>query len=248
MSKESLRRFCIAITLLLVAGCGTNYTRVPAPTPGAPGRPENHLSVQIDKFVAVDRANPPAPCQVLFVGSSSIVNWRTLAEDLAPVPVINRGFGGSHIEHVNRWFDQVVASYRPGSIVLYAGENDITAGKSVERVLADFDALMARKSKALGKTPVYFISLKPSKLRFEQFALQSRVNHAIRARAARRRDLHYIDVVATMLEAGKPKDLFMPDNLHMTPEGYAIWTQAVRKAVLPNTEAAARKCRQTAQQ
>src|SRR5207253_1447860 len=81
------------------------------------------------QFVRADRVSPPPPCQVLFVGSSSIVKWKeTLASDMAPMPVIDRGFGGSHIEYVNRWFDEIVAPHRPRAIVFYAGENDIDAG------------------------------------------------------------------------------------------------------------------------
>jgi hypothetical protein len=51
---------------------------------------EQQLGAEVDRFVEADRVSPPAPCQVLFVGSSSIVNWRdTLAVDMAPMPVIN---------------------------------------------------------------------------------------------------------------------------------------------------------------
>jgi lysophospholipase L1-like esterase len=233
-----LRRFVwSAFVLTLVAAVAPDQVQ-PAPTL------EQALGAEIDRFVEADRAAPPAACQVLFVGSSSIVKWRKhLAADMAPMPVINRGFGGSHIEYVNRWFDQIVAPYRPRAIVFYAGENDIDAGKPPARVLADFDAFMARKTQALGKTPVYFISVKPSKLRFAQFSLQSQVNAALRARAGERSDLHYIDVVPAMLDNGKPKDIFRPDGLHMTPEGYALWTRAVRAALLPNTQAEERSCR-----
>lgn len=235
--SDLLRRFilCAYALTLLTVGCG-------APDPTL----DQSLGEEIDRFVEADRAAPPAACQVLFVGSSSIVKWReSLAADMAPMPVINRGFGGSHIEYVNRWFDKIVAPYRPRAIVFYAGENDIDAGKSVDRVVADFDAFMARKTQALGETPVYFISLKPSKLRFAQFPLQSQVNGAIRARAGERSDLHYIDVVSSMLDDGKPRDIFGRDGLHMTPRGYVIWTRAVRAALLPNTEAEERSCRTT---
>jgi lysophospholipase L1-like esterase len=102
---------------------------------------------------------------------------------------------------------------------------------------------MTRKTQALGKTPVYFISLKPSKLRFAELPVQTQVNNAIRARAGKRSDLHYIDVVSPMLEKGKPKDIFAADNLHMNAAGYEIWTRAVRAALLPNTETEARSCR-----
>ena len=230
-----MKGFALAIALTL-ASCTLAHR--PAP----PQAFEEPLAAEIDRFVQADRAAPPAPCQVLFVGSSSIVQWTTLAQDLAPLPVINRGFGGSHIEYVNRWFHQIVAPYRPRAIVFYAGENDVAAGKPVARVVADFDTFMARKSKALGAVPVYFISLKPSKLRFAQFALQSEINEAIQSRARQRADLDYIDVVALMLEEGQPKDLFMSDDLHMTPDGYALWTQAVRAALLPHAEVDARNC------
>src|SRR5690349_5054335 len=161
-------RLGISCTLALSLFSGA-FAQTPAPSISL----EQQLGAEIDQFLKADRAAPPAACQVLFVGSSSIVKWTTLAADMAPLPVINRGFGGSHIEYVNRWFDQIVAPYRPRAIVFYAGENDLAAGKPVERIVADFDAFMARKTKALGQVPVYFISLKPSKLRFEQFDLQT---------------------------------------------------------------------------
>lgn len=228
----------IAVASLALQSAGA------APETGPASLLERGLASEIDRFVEADRAAPPAVCQVLFVGSSSIVKWNeSLAADMAPMPVINRGFGGSHIEHVNRWFDQIVAPYRPRAIVLYAGENDLDAGKSVAGVVADFDEFMDRKTRSLGDTPVYFISLKPSKLRFAQLALQTQVNEAIQQRAGRRLDLHYLDVVAPMLENGKPRDLFVFDGLHMSREGYLIWTRIVRAALLPVTEAQERSCR-----
>src|SRR5437868_15283317 len=186
--SSALRRvvWCAFALALFASGAGAQTQ--PAADPAL----ERALGAEIDRFLEADRASPPAACQVLFVGSSSIVKWRgSLAADMAPMPVIDRGFGGSHVEYVNRWFDEIVAPYRPRAIVFYAGENDIDAGKSVARVVADFDAFMARKTQVLGRTPVYFISLKPSKLRFAQFPLQSqrseerRVGKECRARVAR---------------------------------------------------------------
>jgi epsilon-lactone hydrolase len=201
---------------------------------GAKSALEEQLRRQIDQFSKADATALPVPGQVLFVGSSSIAAWTTLGQDMAPVPVINRGVGGAQIEHINHLFDVLVARYRPRSIVFYAGENDLDAGKSVARVIADFDTFMARKSEVLGKIPVYFISLKPSKRRFEQYPRQAEVNGAVRTRADRRDDLFYIDVVDAMLEQRKPKDLFLSDGLHMNSQGYAIWRLAIRGALVPS--------------
>jgi lysophospholipase L1-like esterase len=230
---------CAGALLLLSAGA---VAQTPAPDASAL---EQSLTAEVERFVEADRVMPPASCQVLFVGSSSIANWKaTLAEDMAPIPVINRGIGDAQIEFENHWFDRIVAPYRPRAIVFYAGENDLNFGKPVQQVIADFDTFMELKEKALGETPVYFISLKPSRKRYTQFPLQSEVNAAIRRRAAERNDLHFIDVVPLMLNGGRPKDIFLPDDLHMSRVGYLLWTQAVRAALLPVTEAEARACRQ----
>jgi len=199
------------------------------PGPAAPG-PER-FAPEIAAFEAADGAQPLAPCPVLFVGSSSIRFWRSLAADMAPIRVLNRGFGGSEISDVDFYFDKVVSPYHPRAIFFYAGDNDVNSGKSTERIVGDFTRFLDLKDKALGRTPVYFISLKPSKLRWSQFAAQGEVNARIRALAARRRDLRFVDVVPTMLADGKPKDIFIADGLHMTPEGYALWTAVIRPVV-----------------
>jgi lysophospholipase L1-like esterase len=75
--------------------------------------------------------------------------------------------------------------------------------------------------------------------------VQTQVNDAIRALAATRTDLHYIDVVPPMLVDGRPADMYVADGLHMNAQGYAIWTRLVRAALLPNAQAEERSCRAT---
>ena len=207
-----------------------------AQAPPARGGPERFQSA-FDAFAQADRDTPPPTCPIVFTGSSSIRRWTTLSADMAPLPVLNRGFGGSTVADVDYWFDQAVTRYHPRAIFFYAGDNDLAAGRSVDGVVADFRQFMALKDKALGKTPVWFISVKPSKLRVEQLPQQAAVNAAIRKLADQRADLTFVDVVPAMLRDGKPKDLFVEDNLHMTPEGYAIWTRIVRPAALQAAKA-----------
>lgn len=189
--------------------------------------PERFLP-EIQAFAAQDAAAPPAPCSILFVGSSSIRFWTSLKADMAPIAVINRGFGGSQIADVNAYFDRVVTPYRPRAIVFYAGENDLNAGRSPDEVVESFERFLSLKEQALGDAPVYFISVKPSKARLAQKGAQDQVNARVEALARVRSDLDYIDVVTTMLTPdGQPKDIFVADDLHMTPAGYALWTAKV---------------------
>ena len=193
--------------------------------------PETKFSPEIAHFAELDAATPPKPCGLLFIGSSSVRFWKTLDQDMAPYPVINRGFGGSQIADVTLYFDQVVAPYHPRAIFFYAGDNDIHVGRTPAQVVADFQAFLDHKDQVLGATKVYFISLKPSKARWAELAAQGDANAQIKAIAAKRPDLDYVDVVPTMLEGGVPKDIFVGDGLHMTPAGYVLWTQVVRPVV-----------------
>jgi lysophospholipase L1-like esterase len=199
--------------------------------PGWPAQPPRFYG-EIQAFGHLDESQPPGACPVLFVGSSSIRMWNSLTTDMAPLPVLNRGFGGAQIEDVNRWFDDVVVRYRPRAIVLYAGENDLDAGKTPEQVVVDFQRFLELKVQKLGATPVFFTSLKPSQLRIAQLQRQAEVNQRVRALADTRDDLKFIDVAPLMMQDGQPRPLYIGDGLHMNAEGYALWTKAIGSALL----------------
>ena len=109
-----------------------------APPSVAAGR----FAAEMEAFAAQDRAAPQPPCKIVFTGSSSIRFWATLDQDMAPMPVINRGFGGAQISDVNAHFDQVIGRYHPRAVVFYAGENDLNAGEPTASVVEDFGRFM----------------------------------------------------------------------------------------------------------
>ena len=117
---------------------------------------------EIKAFEQSDKTNPPPKDAVLFVGSSSIRLWKTLEQDMPGMKVINRGFGGSQVEHSVRYADRIVLPYRPKLIVFYAGDNDIAAGKTPNRVLEDFKAFVAKVKTALPNTKILYVSIRPS--------------------------------------------------------------------------------------
>lgn len=227
----------LGVSALVFAAALTWGQAFSAPVPRS-----SPFAAEINGFAADDRAAAPPPCALLFVGSSSIGLWETLAKDMAPFPVINRGFGGSYIRNVNAYFDRVVAPYRPRAIIFYAGENDIESGRAPADLADDFALFMRLKTDRLGATPVYFISVKPTKARWSQLAEQTKLNDLIRAIAARRQDLRFIDVGPAMLENGAPKPLFQEDGLHLNAAGYTIWTRAVRDALARPITARAPGC------
>jgi parallel beta-helix repeat protein len=181
-------------------------------------------------FEAADKKNPPPQGAVLFIGSSGIVLWRTLAKDFPEHKVINRGFGGSQISDSVDYADRIVIPCKPRLIVLRAGTNDLAAGKTPERVAADFKAFVEKVRAALPEVRIVFMSLNPSPLRWANAEKEKKANQLIQDYIATQKNVGYIDSFAPMLGPdGKPRpELYAADRLHNSPEGYKLWVELVR--------------------
>lgn len=184
---------------------------------------------EIEAFLEADRENPPEPGRIVFVGSSSIRFWSSLEADMAPLPVLRRGFGGAQLSHVIHNAPRIVIPYAPRAVVVYAGDNDISAGKSAETIVADFESLVRLLQSALPEADLYFLSIKPSRLRWSHWPEASKANARIRSLAEADSRLHFIDVGQVLLGLdGRPRrELFRFDGLHLSAEGYAAWTSVV---------------------
>jgi lysophospholipase L1-like esterase len=219
----ALPRLVWLVFLALVAAAPA--TR-PATQPGLP------FDKEIEAFEAADRKQMPPTGGVLFLGSSSIRLWKTLEADFPGVAVINRGFGGSKIPDSTRYAPRIVLPYRPKTIVFYAGDNDLAAGATPQRVLEDFRQFAATVHAKLPQTRILFIAVKPSPRRWSIVDRQREANRLVREfTQADPKRLGFIDVFTPMLgEDGKLRpELFAWDALHLSPKGYELWTSIVKR-------------------
>jgi lysophospholipase L1-like esterase len=213
--------------LLLLVFLGTGCQSLP------PNSLATHNSAgwekEIAAFEAADKTNPPPEDCIVFVGSSSIRLWHSLAADFPSLPVINRGFGGSQIADSLHFAERVIVPYAPRQVVIYAGVNDIDAGKAPELVYGDFVALVSKLHERLPRTRIAYISCATNPKRWPQVAKVKRLN-ALVENYCRRHGMDFINVFPLMLgpdQQPKP-DIFVGDRLHMNAKGYAIWKEAVR--------------------
>ena len=180
-------------------------------------------------FEQTDREQPPEKGAILFIGSSSIRLWKTLAEDFPQHRVLNRGFGGSQIADSVYYADRIVIPYAPRQIVLYAGGNDLNAGTPPEQVIANFKAFVAKVRAKLPEVEIAYISIAPNPARWAQLEKIKLVNGTISAWCQEQPRMKFIAVFPAMLGPdGQPKpDIFLPDRLHMNEAGYVIWKEVV---------------------
>jgi lysophospholipase L1-like esterase len=170
--------------------------------------------------------------KLLFYGSSSIRLWETLHEDFADYKPVNLGFGGSTLAACDWFFDRLVAPFHPGSMIVYAGDNDLGDGRHPEEVFIFFQQLVARTRRQFGSIPLAFISVKPSISRWNIVDSIRYANKIIEEEIRRQGDnLHFINVYTRMTDnAGYPKREFLdPDGLHINEKGYALWKGIIRQ-------------------
>jgi lysophospholipase L1-like esterase len=199
---------------------------------GRDNHENNHAlwDTDIAAFQLQDQAHPPARGAVLFIGSSSIRFWKTLASDFPEVKTINRGFGGSEIDDATFFADRIVAPYHPRAIVMYAGDNDLADGDSPAHVRDDFAAFV-RKARSLDPgVPIAFIAIKPSVARKALLPQIRAANALVRQYAASDHGVTYLDIFTPMLGADGQAQMewFIGDGLHMNRKGYALWVSIVR--------------------
>ena len=198
------------------------------------GQETNHNFGKWEKEIAAfeqsARTNPPPKDALLFIGSSTIRFWKTLAQDFPGQRVINRGFGGSEIADSTHFAGRVIFPYEPKMVFLRAGGNDLHAGKSAEQVFADFIEFVATVSAKLPDAEIVFIGLSPSLARWDQHEKEKVLNWLIKDYTRHNPHVKFIEDYDMVLGAdGKPQaELFVEDKLHFNAAGYKLLAERVR--------------------
>lgn len=195
-------------------------------------RPEAFDS-KIASYRKADAANPPGDAKALFVGSSVMEFWKTIEHDLAPLPVLNRGIAGSKIVQWPYYTDRLVIPYRPSAVALYAGSNDMHGKKckSPQQILDAFISFEKNVHEVIPETPVIFLSILPSpnKARWSNWEMIKTANRLIEEYTRQNANLGFIDATDAFLRDGRPMpELFLSDQVHLSPKGYQAWTGIVK--------------------
>lgn len=220
--KNFIAKKILPALLLLLIGTG-------AFAQNAPFRNEILQYKKIDSIQAVP-ANP-----IVFIGSSSFRLWKNLPGAFPGYPVVNRGFGGSAIPHLDRYAEDILFPYKPAQIVFYCGENDLTEkGVTGDSVYYRFRNLFQKIRERLPDVPFVFVALKPSPSREALMPQVKRANGLIAMFLSEQPNTAFIDVFSKMINSeGKPmRNLFGPDMLHMNSDGYQLWKDMLAPVLL----------------
>jgi lysophospholipase L1-like esterase len=225
---RTLARVSAAAVLLAFAARPAGAQATAAP----PGQ-EMRFADQIKAFLDQDRTAPPPNDAILFIGSSIFRQWTNVKEQMAPLPVFNRAFGGSRTWEVLNYMDQIVLSYRPRIIVYYTGSNDVNAGEAAPAIAGRIRAFVAKAQAALPGTLIYFVALNRSPDKRARWDVVDAVNAELKAAAATSAHLRYIDLNPVLFDSkGEPRaELYRPDGLHFHPPAYDLFAAIIKPAL-----------------
>lgn len=185
----------------------------------------------IRRFETEDKISTPPLGGIVFTGSSTFTFWSTMEQDLAPLSVINRGFGGAMIDNIIRYIDRIIVPYKPQAVVLYAGANDIVGprAKSAERVAELFHTFVVRVHERLPNALIFYIAITPTPAGLKWWPIAQEVNRRISDIVSTDSKLRLIDLKDLLLDAdGLPDRSLYGSNGHLNERGYERWTSRIK--------------------
>jgi len=190
---------------------------------------------EIRVFKHQDSLKFPPKNGILFIGSSSIRKWTDLEQRFSNKPIIRRGVGGCELwQIVDYYTPYILFPYQPRKIFIYAGENDIAAGKTGKFVFDEFQRLWEMINKKLPEATIYFMSIKPSPSRAKFINEVVIANNLIKNYMNNKPNSTYIDVSTVILKrntAVSDSSLFESDLLHLNSKGYDKWQKVLEPYV-----------------
>lgn len=174
--------------------------------------------------------------EVAFLGDSITQGWEGAGKEawertFAPMRAANFGFSGDRTEHVLwRLANGELVGAKPKAVVIMIGTNNLGHGSSdpaqtSQGVRAVCDAILA----ASPDTKILLLAILPrgreadDRLRLATAA----ASHSFANRADGRSVVFADTGGAFVRQDGTLKTILMPDLLHLSPEGYAVWAKAI---------------------
>jgi hypothetical protein len=178
-----------------------------------------------------DKTNPPPKNGILFIGSSIFRLWANLSDQMAPLPVFNRAFGGSQTQDMIDQFGRLVLPYEPRILVYYCGSNDVNAGASTAQILERTKRFLDMVHEKMPNTMIFYTAIQKAPDKRARWDVVDAVNREMERYSNQVDHLDYIDLNPVLFrDGGVRDDLFLPDQLHFRPEStaYAEFTGVVK--------------------
>jgi len=176
---------------------------------------------------------------LILVGDSITQGWEGAGKEVwakyyAKRNAVNLGIGGDRTQHVLWRFDHGnIDGISPKAAVLMIGTNNSNGtDNTAEEIGAGITAIVKKMREKLPDTKVLILAVFPRGAKPSPQREKNAKASEIAAKLADDKMIFYLDIGPKFLtdDATLTKEI-MPDLLHLTPKGYAIWAEAIEPSV-----------------
>jgi len=177
---------------------------------------------------------PPKSGETLYVGDSDVDYWISRPSSFFDY---NVAVGGYTCEDVVENVETYLDYFKPKTVVLVCGENDLASGASVSTAsdrLSSAVKIINEKGAAVifmgTKNEPNTTSLWDEYAQYDDYA-RSLAKTKCGTNVAGRPEFTFIDVNTAFEDVGNPDSFYAPDQLHLSDEAYALWSEWVGAAL-----------------
>lgn len=172
---------------------------------------------------------------LIFIGDSITQGWEGSGKEVwakyyAPRHALNLGIGSDHTQHVLWRLDHGnVDGLKPKAAVVLIGVNNLPDETNTPRMVLEGATAVVRKLREkLPDTKILLLGIFPFREDFDpQRGRALQVNQALR-KLDDGHWVHFLDFGHLLIQPdGKISKAMMPDFVHLTPDGYRLWAEAM---------------------
>lgn len=169
---------------------------------------------------------------LLFYGSSSFRRWDSMANDMAPYPAINRGYGGAKFVDMVLFADRMLKPHHYRALMLFAA-NDVkgeAGDSSPEEVACAVREIINVSQTHQPDAPVFIVEVTPTEDRWSSWEKTRQINATLRDIALTTENTWFIATAQHYLNADvtPKKEYFIDDKLHLNEAGYKKWAGLIK--------------------
>jgi lysophospholipase L1-like esterase len=176
------------------------------------------------------------PCDVLLVGDSITIQWGdSWKKNFPDLKAVNIGIGGDKTQNVLWRLDHGgVEGLQPKAIVLMIGNNNMffTAETGIEGAAKGIQMCVKNLREKFPNTPLVLAKILPAHAPGNRFYEDIKKTNAALDPLKLDSDpkLRVLDLWSDFTNADGTikKDLFTPDNIHLSPAGYAVYSEKLK--------------------
>lgn len=175
---------------------------------------------------ADDRCQEPNSISTLFAGDSDIEGWNSNCCHFPESK--NVGVGGDTCADVLLTIDANLAASTPEWVVLVCGENNFPAD-SAEVTFGQMSQLVSKINAAGAK--VLYMGTKAEPGTTPLHSTYAAYDAMVFGAAETNANLFVVDVTSKFNALGNPTSFYQSDDLHLSEEGYVLWTKWAQEAM-----------------